>query len=533
MPTPSDGQRRRRWAPKTRTGCTTCKIRRKKCDEKKPTCRRCEEDKFSCDGYPTPRARTVDRNARVNLRTSQPEESALEKSLFTQHSEDADGLGLDSETVLVLPNEALMSSKNAVLVRWPVHDSRPSDILFEPSLPWTKTSVDQDFTQHFLQRTAPLLSSTRRWRYFWSSVVPQAAWENDSVRHAMVATALTLDSCLSGTDHTTMVLSRRTQAVRSFGSQPSSSWEVGLIICRLFASMAQCSEEFDSALVHMKAGEKMLREACAHGNHRASEVGTLMAGTFMGMFADSTIDFAAMDRFPEEKRADLWDLKTMCTEYARMLRRMTRDHRRSPIIETMSMGFLSLSFTTLNQAISSAMYPEVLVLSPDDGIVAVPEIRAQLMADSGILSLDDLRAMFQPLVRDIEDSFRLWSSVKHSYVFNSLGGLACGSLASFQLPFKYCLPPSLRARLKLFVDNYVLQTHALEPRMTAGTFWHPEEDLTQCPMEVPLAEPQVGAISCLYDECSGDQLGEEDVVAKQRKKYYDEFVCHYRSGFIA
>lgn len=36
---------------KVRTGCLTCKTRRKKCDEEKPFCRRCATSGFTCDGY--------------------------------------------------------------------------------------------------------------------------------------------------------------------------------------------------------------------------------------------------------------------------------------------------------------------------------------------------------------------------------------------------------------------------------------------------------------------------------------------------
>ncbi|CAK1355593.1 hypothetical protein CB0940_00692 [Cercospora beticola] len=41
----------RRYAPKTRTGCITCKIRRVKCDEEKPHCKRCTTTGRKCDGY--------------------------------------------------------------------------------------------------------------------------------------------------------------------------------------------------------------------------------------------------------------------------------------------------------------------------------------------------------------------------------------------------------------------------------------------------------------------------------------------------
>ncbi|KAL3419568.1 C6 zinc finger domain-containing protein [Phlyctema vagabunda] len=46
-----DEERKRVWKPKTRTGCKTCKIRRVKCDEGKPFCKRCIKFGTDCEGY--------------------------------------------------------------------------------------------------------------------------------------------------------------------------------------------------------------------------------------------------------------------------------------------------------------------------------------------------------------------------------------------------------------------------------------------------------------------------------------------------
>ncbi|KAJ0163830.1 putative transcriptional regulatory protein C15D4.02 [Colletotrichum tanaceti] len=47
----SAGRRKRASRPKVRSGCLTCKTRRVKCDERKPTCARCEKADVECDGY--------------------------------------------------------------------------------------------------------------------------------------------------------------------------------------------------------------------------------------------------------------------------------------------------------------------------------------------------------------------------------------------------------------------------------------------------------------------------------------------------
>ncbi|KAH7412958.1 hypothetical protein BKA64DRAFT_637638 [Cadophora sp. MPI-SDFR-AT-0126] len=47
----SDISKKRARKPKTKTGCITCKIRRVKCDEGKPSCARCTSTGRKCDGY--------------------------------------------------------------------------------------------------------------------------------------------------------------------------------------------------------------------------------------------------------------------------------------------------------------------------------------------------------------------------------------------------------------------------------------------------------------------------------------------------
>ncbi|KAF7563383.1 hypothetical protein G7046_g713 [Stylonectria norvegica] len=43
----------RKYAPRAKSGCSTCRIRRVKCDEQKPSCKRCTDTGRNCDGYAT------------------------------------------------------------------------------------------------------------------------------------------------------------------------------------------------------------------------------------------------------------------------------------------------------------------------------------------------------------------------------------------------------------------------------------------------------------------------------------------------
>jgi hypothetical protein len=67
-------ERRRR----VKTGCVTCRKRRVKCDERKPTCHRCEAANISCDGYQLPRR--IAPTGHVNV---QPSSAESESSAYT------------------------------------------------------------------------------------------------------------------------------------------------------------------------------------------------------------------------------------------------------------------------------------------------------------------------------------------------------------------------------------------------------------------------------------------------------------------
>ncbi|KAH6876827.1 hypothetical protein B0T10DRAFT_497333 [Thelonectria olida] len=58
------GKHQRARKPKVRTGCATCKARHVKCDERKPTCLRCETARIPCDGYPNVPVRKKEKPAR-------------------------------------------------------------------------------------------------------------------------------------------------------------------------------------------------------------------------------------------------------------------------------------------------------------------------------------------------------------------------------------------------------------------------------------------------------------------------------------
>ena len=61
-------ERRRRSAPKVRSGCKNCKKRHIKCDERKPSCGRCLKSGLTCQGYHLPQPLLFDYEASVTER---------------------------------------------------------------------------------------------------------------------------------------------------------------------------------------------------------------------------------------------------------------------------------------------------------------------------------------------------------------------------------------------------------------------------------------------------------------------------------
>ncbi|KAK4936898.1 hypothetical protein LTR10_022355 [Elasticomyces elasticus] len=66
-------KRTRKTHNKVRTGCLTCKIRRKKCDEEKPSCRRCTSTGRKCDGYPRQSSPPSSTSAESPTQVSEPD----------------------------------------------------------------------------------------------------------------------------------------------------------------------------------------------------------------------------------------------------------------------------------------------------------------------------------------------------------------------------------------------------------------------------------------------------------------------------
>lgn len=169
---------------RTRTGCLTCRTRRVKCDERKPTCARCEAANIECAGFTKRRRLEIrqpsnDVNANASLSPSDSPSAKYKHSGTPGIRFRADGLPL-----VALPNNPNPSQRP---------HTRARDILA--------------FHQ-FLFRTWPILFPFDS-DCLWRDHLCESAWETEYVYDAIIA--------LGCIHRATLLLSQQSQNDRDRG----------------------------------------------------------------------------------------------------------------------------------------------------------------------------------------------------------------------------------------------------------------------------------------------------------------------------
>ncbi|KAJ5898772.1 hypothetical protein N7495_003516 [Penicillium taxi] len=183
-----DGKRRR-----TRTGCLTCRTRRIKCDERKPTCERCESANVECAGYAQKR-RVMTRHS---MPTSPPDAMAA-----MPHNSD-----------LVLGHKY---TQPVLQEDTTPHPQSNADGLPLIGLPNNPNSLQRPHTRardvlayhQFLFRTMPTIFPPGTMPY-WRDYICQEAWEIEYVFDALAA--------LGSMHRATLLLSQQSENDRHRG----------------------------------------------------------------------------------------------------------------------------------------------------------------------------------------------------------------------------------------------------------------------------------------------------------------------------
>ncbi|KAK1757880.1 fungal-specific transcription factor domain-containing protein [Echria macrotheca] len=226
--TADKGPRSRR---KTRTGCRTCKIRRVKCDESRPTCQRCLGTGRVCDGY------GIWGGGGGQVLTPRKEVPKMQIS----------SCGGPPKLVAILPG--MSPQEQAAL----------------------------DFFRH---KTSPKMPGAF-YSDFWEKLVLQAVVTEPAVLHASIALAATHRSggtntyinasSSPSTDDMGMIDVNERLALQQYNlairhlqlhleNKQRHSLRVALISCMLFISMELLKGEFRSGRAHLQGALKLLEE---------------------------------------------------------------------------------------------------------------------------------------------------------------------------------------------------------------------------------------------------------------------------------
>ncbi|CAI6334575.1 unnamed protein product [Periconia digitata] len=206
-----------RYGSKVKTGCITCKTRRIRCSEEKPSCVKCTSTGRNCEGY---------RKNKGPVRHKDVQNPAQRS--ITQHESPA-------QTV---------------------------DILAE----YGDGLQYLEFYHHCVGRTIATTFDSN----FWCNIAPRMAQSEPSVRHALMAlgyfnkatTGSLKNARLSDERHETLFY-HYNKSVRSLierMKQISFDPEVGLVTCVLFVCIEFLRGDFITAFTHLQNGLKMIKE---------------------------------------------------------------------------------------------------------------------------------------------------------------------------------------------------------------------------------------------------------------------------------
>ncbi|GKZ30867.1 hypothetical protein AbraIFM66950_010505 [Aspergillus brasiliensis] len=222
-----DSEKKRRTSkPKVKTGCRTCKVRRVKCDEGRPACKRCVSTGRVCDGY----------------------------GIWNEQRKAT--LGGNPGVPRVF--QTLLSSYNAPV---PIPHSACAE---RKCMEW--------FTQCTIFKIGGVFPSQ-----FWGRTVVQALSQEPAVRHAVLALASThryraqrrdksssVASYLS--EHEKFTLQHYNKAIGCLqaelrrNSKRAESMRVALITCMVFVALELMRGQYRTSYTHLQHGLKLVKE---------------------------------------------------------------------------------------------------------------------------------------------------------------------------------------------------------------------------------------------------------------------------------
>jgi hypothetical protein len=232
----------KRSAPKTRTGCVTCKKRRVKCGEEKPHCLRCRKAGRICDGYQVPKAWLFE-----------PCSSSVISILSIESSDRSSGGKSVSDPSTPT---STAQSRQSTRLRLPPH--------IQPSF---GAQAETQALQYYIERTSNIAS---KWESgsFWCQRLPQLSWSHQALKHCLLALA-SVSSARFNQDGLAPILGNPLvpycRAINLLSTGIAPVGDTSNLQLMLAASCALWTFEIlrgrrDTALIHLNAGTSLHKQ---------------------------------------------------------------------------------------------------------------------------------------------------------------------------------------------------------------------------------------------------------------------------------
>lgn len=172
--------------PRTRTGCVSCRQRKKKCDEVKPQCRACVRNKLKCTWPPhivrifglDPSARAPDGAHTLETRDGDSHYPGTNTALPS--TPPASVASMDSSAPSSFANDCIEDSGNYVL-SW----SPELKAFLSPRRAWILLPESQILLSHYLNNTGPKLAPAPD--VPWISWLLPVAYNDDLLMNSILA----------------------------------------------------------------------------------------------------------------------------------------------------------------------------------------------------------------------------------------------------------------------------------------------------------------------------------------------------------
>ncbi|GKU06843.1 c6 transcription [Fusarium langsethiae] len=232
----------RQFAPKSKLGCKTCKIRRIKCDQARPSCLKCQSTGRTCDGYDV-----ASHLVGLEVKTSQ-----------YHHPEAVPALNCGSSNSY--------AASNVRQVPYTHHQSHHSLIFQNPrALLLLPVDSAQAEAMSFFEVTSVKHLNEYYPSESWRETLMLFSQTIPSVRHAAVALSLIHrsfhDGCSTQSEY--RALFHYNKAIQLFLALNSGddveAMVTTLLVCYLFTSFDNLSGNYRRAMIHLQGGVKLSR----------------------------------------------------------------------------------------------------------------------------------------------------------------------------------------------------------------------------------------------------------------------------------